>query len=260
MLLQVEKISGGYGKKIVCRDIDFSLGDGELLAVAGPNGCGKSTLFRLLLGFNPLSGGRVLLDGVPLTEFSPRQLAETMAYIPQNHNPVFSYTVLELVLMGRVSHFSAFSVPRAVDERKALEALERLGIAHLAGEDYTRLSGGQRQLALIARALAQEANILIMDEPASALDYANAGVIMDAVTELKRDGYLVLMSTHSMDAPFLCADKVLLLKDGRTFACGTPEATLTSANLEQVYGQPMDVVKVRDSTGADRTVCLPMRR
>jgi len=257
MLFEAQQISGGYGRHIVCHDISFSLNSGEMLCVAGPNGCGKSTLFRLLLRFNPLSGGRVMLDGRDMAEFQPREMASALAYIPQNHNAVFSYTVLELVLMGRVNHFSAFAVPKAVDEQKARECLDKLRIGHLADRNYTKLSGGQQQLVLIARALAQEAQILIMDEPASALDYANSRLILDAVNDLRQEGYTVIMSTHSMDTPFSCADKVLLMKKGKVFAFGTPCDTLTSENLEQVYGMPMDVVQVCDRYGNQRRVCLP---
>ena len=260
MLLQAENISGGYGRRIICHDICFSVRDGEMLCVAGPNGSGKSTLFRLLLRFNPLSGGRVTLDGEDMAQMTPSQLAAALAYIPQTHNPVFAYSVLELVLMGRAGHFSAFSVPKAVDEERAMDCLERLRIAQFAQRNYMELSGGQRQLVLIARALAQEAQVLIMDEPASALDYANSQLILEAVNDLRMQGYAVIMSTHSMDTPLACADRMLLLKEGRVHFYGTPLETLTPDNLEAVYGLPMDVFPVVDRNGCTRHVCLPVQR
>ena len=260
MKIEVKNITGGYGKKIVCRDISFKLASGEVICVAGPNGSGKSTLFRLMLRFNPLLGGEILFDGRPLSAMNQKELAAFLAYIPQNHNPVFAYSVLEVVLMGRANHFSAFSVPKAVDEQVAISCLQRLGIERLARQNYTELSGGQRQLVLIARAMAQEAQVLIMDEPASSLDYANSQIVLEAVMDLRDQGYAVLMSTHSMDTPFACADKVLLLKEGHVRAFGHPLATLTPEHLEEVYGLPMDGVEVHDRFNRSRHLCMPVRR
>ncbi len=260
MMIEAKNVSGGYGPKIVCHDISFTLSKGEMLCVAGPNGSGKSTLFRLLLGFNPLSGGEVSFDGKSLQQLSAKQLADHIAYIPQNHNPIFSYSVLEVVLMGRVNHFAYFSTPKPVDEDIAQNCLSMLKISHLAEQDYTTLSGGQRQLVLIARALAQEAQILMMDEPAASLDYANGQLILEAVADLRQSGYAVIMSTHSMDTPFACADKVLLLKQGYVHSYGTPLATLTAENLQQVYGIEMDVMQVKDRNNHLRYFCLPVQK
>lgn len=259
MLIEAKNISGGYGAKKVCNDISFSLDSGEMLCVAGPNGSGKSTLFRLLLRFNPLMTGEIFFDGRNLQEMTTKELADNVAYIPQNHNPVFAYSVLEVVLMGRVNHFSYLSTPKAVDEDIAHKCLEMLKISKLADNNYMELSGGQRQLVLIARALAQEARVLIMDEPAASLDYANGQLILRAVADLRRKGYAVIMSTHSMDTPFACADKVLLLKTGDVFAYGAPLGTLTPQNLEAVYGIPMDVMQVKDRNNNTRYFCLPLQ-
>ena len=173
MLLQLQNVSGGYGNKDVVKNVSCHAHEGEILCLAGPNGCGKTTLFRLILGSLPLSGGHIFIDGQELSELSPRQLAGRIAYIPQYHTPIFAYTALDVVLMGRASHFSAFDAPKAVDREAAFQALETVNALELVNQSYTALSGGQRQLILIARAICQSAKIFVMDEPAANLDYAN---------------------------------------------------------------------------------------
>ena len=199
------------------------------------------------------------MDGAAGRELSPRKRARLAAYIPQNHITVFSYTVLELVVMGRASHFSAMEAPGRKDREQALLALEKLGAAHLAGKSYSSLSGGQRQLVLIARAICQSAKILIMDEPAANLDYANRQLLMDVVSELAGKGYCIVMSTHSPENPFSVGHKVLMMKEGRLAAFGVPGKVITPESLEEVYGIPMDVVSVRDRCGKERTICLPVK-
>lgn len=260
MLLDVKDLRGGYGGGDVVKGITFQAGKGEIVFLAGPNGCGKTTLLRLLLGRLPTSGGAVRLDGHALCSLSPRALARLVAYIPQQHTPIFAYTALEVVLMGRASHFSAFASPRAADREAAFAALERLGVAHLSGRSCMSLSGGQRQMVLIARAVCQSARIFLMDEPASSLDYANQQLLLDAAAELAKGGCCVVMSTHSPEHPFAVGHKVLLMREGRAAAFGPPEEAITSRTLEAVYGVEMDVLSLEDRYGAKRTVCLPVRR
>lgn len=260
MLLEIEGLRGGYGKKDICRGISCELDRGQVLSVLGPNGCGKTTFFRLLLGFLAPSGGEIRIDGVSALEMSKRELAKLIAYIPQHHTPIFSYTVLEIIIMGRASHFSAFDKPRETDRAKAFAAMEMLKILPLANQKYTALSGGQRQMVLIARALCQEAKILVMDEPGASLDYANNQLVMDVVAELARRGYGIIMSTHSPEQPFSAADRVLLLKEGKTAAFGPPEEAITGETLEQVYGIEMDVVSICDRYRRKHTLCIPVKQ
>ena len=141
MLLEVDQVRGGYGGKDVVKGVSCSADAGEVLCLLGPNGCGKTTLFRLLLGLLPITGGSIRLDGQDVRSFSPRELASRIAYIPQYHTPVFSYTVLDVVLMGRSAHFSTFCAPKEADRAAAFAALEKLNAAHLANRKYTALSG-----------------------------------------------------------------------------------------------------------------------
>ena len=173
MLLELQSVHGGYGKKEIIKGVDFHADHGDIVCLAGPNGCGKTTLFRLILGSLPLSDGHIFIDGTDIQTLSPKERANLIAYIPQYHTPIFSYTALEVVIMGRASHFSAFKMPKSIDRQAAFHALEKVNALHLANRPYTSLSGGQRQLILIARAICQSAKILIMDEPAASLDYAN---------------------------------------------------------------------------------------
>ncbi len=258
MLLEISGLSGGYGAGDVVRDVSCSADAGEILCLVGPNGCGKTTLFRLLLGMLHQSAGSICIDGRDTASLSPRELAKLVAYIPQYHTPVFSYTVLDVVMMGRAAHFSAFEAPKAADREAAFAALEKMRIAPLANRSYISLSGGQRQMVIIARAICQSARLLVMDEPAANLDYANHKRLMDVAVELAAGGYCVVMSTHAPEDPASIGSRVLLMHEGRVAAFGTPEEVITSGNLERVYGISMDVVTVFDRYGKKRTICLPL--
>ncbi|MFI3227023.1 MAG: ABC transporter ATP-binding protein [Clostridia bacterium] len=256
MSFEIKNLSGGYGKPDVCKHISCSISDGELLCVLGPNGCGKSTLFKLILGLIKKSSGDILYQEKSIFNLSERELAKIIAYIPQQHNPMFAFTVLEVVLFARTSHFKNFGSPTKNDVEQAKNALKKLEIYHLAHQNYTTLSGGQRQLVLIARALCQDAKILILDEPVANLDYANSQKVLSIINLLKKDGYIIIMSTHSPEQPFSCAEKVILMQNGEVFAYGTPFEVLTSENLYNVYTTDMDIVQVQDRNGTTHTLCV----
>lgn len=260
MLLEIQDVRGGYGHGDIVKGVSCTADSGEILCLLGPNGCGKTTLFRLLLGTIPLTGGRICIDGQDTRNLSARELAGLIAYIPQYHNPIFAYTVLDVVIMGRASHFSAFDAPKSVDREVAFAALEKVNALHLANQKYTSLSGGQRQLILIARAICQAAKVFVMDEPGANLDYANHQLLMDVIVDLAQKGYCVVLSTHSPEHPASIGNKVLLMREGRVAGFGTPHQVITNENLEAVYGIEMDVVTVRDRYGAVRTICLPVKK
>lgn len=259
MLLEIENLSGGYGGGDIVKGVTCAADAGDVLCLVGPNGCGKTTLFRLMLGFIPMSGGSIRVDGTSVQELPPKELAKRIAYIPQYHTPVYSYTALDIVIMGRASHFSAFDAPKPVDRDAAFAALEKLNAVHLANQKYTALSGGQRQMILIARAICQSAKVFIMDEPGANLDYANQQLLLETVADLAKNGYCVVMSTHSPEHPASVGSKVLLMREGRVAAFGAPREVITPELLEQVYGIEMDVVTVQDRYGVKRTICLPVK-
>ncbi len=259
MLLEIENVYGGYGNGDVVKGISCHADAGDILCLVGPNGCGKTTLFRLMLGSLPVRSGSVRMDGRDIQTMSPKERASLIAYIPQYHTPIFSYTVLDVVIMGRASHFSSFETPKEIDRQAAFAALEKVNALHLACRKYTTLSGGQRQLILIARAICQSAKVFIMDEPAANLDYANHQLLMDVVEDLARKGYCIVMSTHSPEHPASIGTKVLMMRSGRVSAFGPPQEVITPENLEAVYDIEMDVVTTRDRYGKARTICLPVK-
>lgn len=258
MLLEIKDVYGGYGKKDVVKGVDCEIDKGEILCLVGPNGCGKTTLFRLILGILPIRKGSIKIDGKDISKLSEKELANLVAYIPQYHNPIFSYTVLDVVIMGRASHFSAFDTPKSIDREAAFDALEKLNILHLANEKYTSLSGGQRQMVLIARAICQSAKVFVMDEPAANLDYANQYLLMNVVKDLAKKGYCIIMSTHSPEHPLSIGNKVLLMKEGKKVEFGKPEETITPQNLKNIYGIDMDVISVEDRNNVKRNICIPV--
>ena len=260
MLLDIQNVYGGYGSNDIVKGVSCSADAGDILCLVGPNGCGKTTLFRLLLGSLPVTQGKILIDGKDAASLSPKERSRLIAYIPQYHTPVFHYSVLDIVAMGRAPYLSGMQSPRAADRKLAFDALEKVNAAHLANSKYTALSGGQRQLVLIARTICQNARIFVMDEPAANLDYANHQLLMDVVADLSKMGYCIVMSTHSPEHPTSIGSKVLLMCNGQTAGFGTPDVVITPENMEKVYGIEMDVATFTDRYGVRRTICLPVRK
>jgi iron complex transport system ATP-binding protein len=199
-------------------------------------------------------GGDVTLDNVSITRLSRVNLARSMAYVPQAHTAYFPFTVLDSVLMGRTAHMGLFSTPSRRDREVARAALQTLGIAELQDDRYTSISGGQRQLVLIARALAQESKILIMDEPTASLDFGNQILVLRHIRRLAREGKGIILSTHDPDQALAHADRVAMLHGGRLASYGVPNETVTGENLRLIYHVEVDVVPLPDS---NRRVCVP---
>ena len=235
MNLEVRHLSFSYGAHEVLKDISFDLQPGEFLSVLGPNGVGKSTLFRCILGLLTDYQGEILSDGESLKHMPRREMARRIAYIPQINRPTFGYTVLDTVLMGTTRQVSMFSQPGREQIAAARKALERVGAAHLTERDVSFLSGGEQQLVLVARAIAQQAEILIMDEPTSALDFGNQLRILQLVKELAGEGYGVLLSTHNPQHALSFATRILALSDGKVAALGNADEVLTPALVKQLY-------------------------
>jgi iron complex transport system ATP-binding protein len=225
----------GHRQKRVGEGIDLMIRSGEVLCLLGPNGSGKTTLFRTLLGVLPALSGSVQVGGRPLREWSRAELASRIAYVPQSPAMPFAFTLEELVLMGRAAHVGPFAQPSPHDCRVAAQALAALGVGHLAACACTEVSGGERQLALIARALAQEAGILILDEPTSSLDFGNQLRVLDCIGALRAEGVAVLMSTHQPEHALRVADRIAFLRSGRIVRQGGPDVVAPRA-LAELYG------------------------
>jgi iron complex transport system ATP-binding protein len=252
-LLSAHALGFGYGAKAVGRNVDLDVRAGEVLCLLGPNGSGKTTLFKTMLGLLPAQAGEVRLDGMPLASLARTEIARRVAYVPQALAAHFPFRVLDMVVMGRTAHLGLFAAPSEADRRKARAALDLLGIGGLADTEYTRISGGQRQLALVARALAQDAPAIVMDEPTASLDFGNQVVVLSEVKRLAARGLAVVLSTHDPDHAFSVGSRVALLDGGTLIAQGTPADVLTPARLHAVYG--VSVVVERLSQG--QTVCAP---
>jgi iron complex transport system ATP-binding protein len=251
--LEARDLGFGYGAKAVGRNVDIEARSREVLCLLGPNGCGKTTLFKTMLGLLPPQAGEVRLDGTALAQLSRPEIARRVAYVPQAHAAHFPFTVIDMVVMGRTAHLGLFASPTAEDRRRALAALATLGIVHLADTEYTRISGGQRQLALIARSLAQEAPAIVMDEPTASLDFGNQVVVLSEIKRLAAQGLTIVLSTHDPDHAFSVGDRVALLHGGRLVAQGTPREVLTPERLRAVYGVSVTVEQLSQG----QTVCAP---
>ncbi|MFQ5993870.1 MAG: ABC transporter ATP-binding protein [Acidiferrobacterales bacterium] len=260
MRLAVDNLGFGYPSKPVGREASFTLTGGEVLCLLGPNGSGKTTLFKTVLGLLPPQAGTVRLGEENMAGWSRQQIARVMGYVPQAHNAYFPFTVLETVLMGRTAHMGLFASPSRRDINAAERALDTLNIMHLRDAVYTRISGGERQLTLIARALAQEPQILVMDEPTASLDFGNQMLVLDQIHALAEKGMAIILSTHDPDHAFLCAHRVAMLHEGKLVRLGAPSDVITRDSLKLLYGVNIDVVELPAyrSDGQRRIhVCVP---
>lgn len=255
-ILEARALAFGFPGRTVGRDVSFSIDSGEVVCVLGPNGGGKTTLFRTLLGLLDAQGGEVLFRGSGLKSLSRTDIARVAGYVPQGHAAYFAYTLEQFVLMGRTARVGALAVPGARDREVAEQALESLGIAALAERPINEVSGGERQLALIARALAQEPRLLVMDEPTASLDFGNQVRVLERILALAASGIAILFSSHDPDHAFLGAQRALLLGEGRLLEAGAPLEVLRPDSLRRLYGVAVEVVPVADG----RHACLPSLR
>lgn len=254
MTLAGRGLSIGYRDRVVGRALDVSLAQGEVLALLGPNGSGKTTLLKTLLGILAPLGGQALIEGKPIASYAASERARRIAYVPQSHVPSFAFTVETVVLMGRTAHGSLFSAPSAADHAVVGRALERFGIASLRARPYTMLSGGERQLVLLARALAQEPQFIVLDEPTASLDFGNQGKVMSEIRALAAAGHGILFTTHDPNHALRAADRAFLMRDGQRLAEGRVREVLTRARLQTLYGAPIEML-TDEATGT--TAFLP---
>ena len=257
MKLEAKQLDFGYRGHRVGSGVSLALEAGEVLCLLGPNGSGKTTLFKTLLGLLPAQGGEVVMDGADLRTRARDEVARLVSYVPQAHAAFFPFTVREVVLMGRTAHLGVFASPSRRDREIAEAAIGRMRLGALADSIYTRISGGERQLTLVARALAQEASIVVMDEPTANLDFGNQVRVLEHIQSLARSGIGVLLSTHDPDQAFLCADRVAMLHEGKLAYQGTPDEAITPESLKRIYGVDVAVARVPVEGGGTRRVCLP---
>lgn len=257
--MRLSNASFSYGEKRVFSDVSFDLERGEVLSLLGPNGCGKTTLLRCLNGSLRLDQGSVSLNGRDTTSLGSTEVAKVMGFVFQEHTVLFPYPVLEVVRMGRAPHLGFFSSPSTRDTEIAHEALETVGILHLSGKPYNQISGGERQLALIARALAQQPEILLLDEPTSHLDFGNQSLILQTIRRLARESNLsVVMTTHFPNHAVLVSSRVVLMKGGGFIAVGAPEEVIVESNLKELYGVEVKVVSVDDGRENKTKLVVPV--
>ncbi len=245
--LALRDVSFAYaaGGPDVLREVSLEIGAGSIAAVLGANGSGKTTLLRLLLGLLRPTRGTVEVEGRPQHGYSRRDLSRRVGLVPQSEPVAFELSVLEFALLGRAPHLGLLDLPGESDHRLALEALERVGLAALGHRAVPTLSGGEAQLATIARALVQQSAILLSDEPTSHLDPANTRRVLEVLRMLGREGRTVVFTTHDPNLAAAIADHVVLLRDGRVLAAARTDEVLTTERLSATYGMEVEVVALR---------------
>ena len=251
MRLDVEQLGFSYdAQRTILEDVTFSLAGTGIYCILGKNGTGKSSLLKCIVGEHG-GTGRVLLDGKERGAYGQRELARKIAYIPQNHTPTFPFRVLDVVMMGRTAHMRYFGSPGEREAELALHHLHFLGIAHLAEQPYTNISGGERQLVLLAAALTQQPELLILDEPTAHLDFGNAHRFLHLVQRLHAQGIGILMTTHFPDHALYLSAETLVLKDKTLWKHGTAAEVIDEAGMSALYGLPVHIAQI-----GTRTVCV----
>lgn len=259
-MLTVKGLSFFYQPdRMILKDISFALASHDILCLLGPNGTGKTTLLRCLLSLNKMKSGSMEIDGQDLTKTPAKKRAKMMAYVPQATTMAFPYEAREVVLMGRVTHLAAGGRPTKKDWALADEAMDRLGILHMRHYLFNEMSGGEKQMVLVARALTQQARIMVMDEPTASLDYSNQVKMLQVIKSLAEQGYSILMTSHFPDHAFLACNKVVLMRDGVLMAQGLPDDVVTTENLSKLYATPVCVTKATLYPKDEVTkVCIPI--
>jgi iron complex transport system ATP-binding protein len=245
-MLDVRDLHFNYGSIPVLNGISFNVEEGELCGLFGPNGCGKTTLFKCCLNFLKSHSGSVLMDGKDVRALRVEDLAKVVAYVPQEHKPPFPYLSREVVLMGRTPRLNGFFGISRQDKIKAADAMDLLGLTELADFPYNQLSGGQRQMILMARAIAQETPLMFLDEPTSALDFSNQIRIWRIMRLVAESGVTILACSHDPNHVSWFCDKVVVMKDNRILKQGSSHNVITEATMDEIY---QDMCSVRNLGG-----------
>ena len=257
MKLEFDALCCGYNGKQIVHGFSATVHSGEILCLLGPNGVGKTTLFKTALGFVRAMGGRILINGRDTQTMNRTEFAKVIAYVPQAHVPPFPFTAKEVILMGRTAHIGAFGSPSRRDHTIVEQMMGRLCIEHLQDRIYTELSGGERQMVLIARALSQEPAFLMMDEPTSNLDFGNQVRVLEQVNRLAENGLGILMTTHFPDHAFLCHGNVVLMQKQSRYLYGSAQDVITKENLKAAYSIDVNVLE-HNIHGQMIRYCLPV--
>lgn len=254
MSVIVKDLSFSYGEHQILTDVSFTADSGEFLSILGPNGVGKSTLFRCVLGLLRDYTGSITVGGRDIRSLSVCDMSKRIAYIPQSSSSAFNYSVFDIVLMGTTAGLSTFRTPRKAEKERVEWALHKMGISHLSQRCFHRISGGERQLCMIARALVQRASVLLLDEPTASLDFGNQILVLSQIKALAEEGYTVIQTTHDPQHTYMFSDRVLALKDGRVLTEGAPKDVLDKSLMSALYGLDVEVSSLFD----DRVrVCTP---
>ena len=254
MIYELNALSFAYpgGRRVLDR-VSLTLKRGEVLSILGPNGAGKSTLLGCMTGALPVSEGAVRLDGRDVRQMGAAEIARLVGFVPQNHSPVFGYTVFEFVLMGRAPLIPTLARPREADRAAAREALAQMGLSHLADRPYTEISGGERQQAVIARAIVRRPQAVLFDEPTAHLDLGNQLRTLRMLKDLSRQGYAIAVTTHDPDHAILLGGRTAVLDRGGRLTVGDAGEIIREDLLCRVYQTDL---KLRYVEELDRTVCL----
>ena len=247
-LITLKNISFTYSSENnhVLRTLSMEVQKGDITAILGPNGIGKTTLLHLILGWIKANRGTIYLDGRKQEEYSRREMGKLIGLVPQDEHITFEYSLLEYVLLGRTPHLHSLESPGKGDYKAASNALKKVGLENLANRPVTHLSGGEKQLVLVARSLAQEPRILLLDEPMSNLDLANKIRLIEVLRSLKKDGVTILFTSHEPEVAAAISNYLILMGNNNTIEHGTADTVLNSEALSRIYGIP---VKVADYNG-----------
>lgn len=259
MILELNDLCCGYNGKAIIKDIRVSVGSGDVFCILGENGVGKSTLFKTILKLIPPISGKVNIDGADISGWSSKKLASYCAYVAQSHTPPFPYSVREVIMTGRMGKINAFGRPGKKDEEIVDGLIEEMDLRDYENRPYTELSGGERQLVMIARALAQEPQCLVLDEPTANLDYGNKVLVLNTLQRLANRGMTIIFTTHDPEQALLLNAKTLVLFRGRPPLFGNANSVITEKNLKRAYNARIRVVEVLDEeTFQQVRVCIPM--
>ncbi len=259
-MLKVDHVFSGYGEEDILKDISFKVGKSEFVCILGSNGCGKTTLLKTILAILKPTKGKITINDDDVHKMPEKLLAQQIAYIPQAHVPPFPFTVEDVVLMGRTPYLNRMAVPNALDVEKSNQALERLGMTNMAKKRYTELSGGQRQMVIIARALAQEPKMLVMDEPTANLDFGNQHIVFEQLIKLAHKDLSVLMVTHNPDHALFCADETIIMKEGKVIDKGKTSAVVNESSMQEIYQTDVKIASVDIPPQKQIFICVPISK